>query len=826
MTVDKPKVEKMKTPANSIITDVEKKNQRANKRNSVVGGPEPAKPLEERNDERLLTATADLLSVTEVPTLEGTQLPSTFHKSTDIFKTMPPKERNKRIFRAKISSESPLEANDNFLKSDNNGSMTKVDEPFIVSPVQNELMLPHKKKQSSRLVTTDKPSLVREPRNVHESKQELPTTESRTRKKNKSFEGNLGTELTEVEMIPQKTSKAEKQGVQSPLRDTVDVNNEVISSESATSATSNSISISRRGQKRHSSKYSTSLTDAYETGPQPKKFHKSEAEILPKTIDTANETVYISSEGHLSVEHRDLVVATTENTEVVTSQVVITEATHQPIVNVSPCSEAVISPKPQISTINKTLKNALMVPPEELLEMKKHGLVTVGVDMKNKLTTKGKEMFKKVKEKTSGELIEPKEKIEVEQVKHQESPNETFGQMKASDGDEKTVKMETAEKVEEVARVSGIKLRESPIKESKGSSVAEENVNTNNNVIEKETVMPDATQSKENEEEQIAPESIENGKEAEADAGVAADDPNNGGAGLIALQAENFGGPPNCFYLCRQIEDRYEPVDNQILVLNAQNALVPYEGDIVSEDSIALTEVITENLAGFPQLSPQSNIIINTPNGQKIELSHFAIASLQEQADDNGIATVELHGEQLELNITEILEAISAQQEGNESESLVPDGALILDATDLPTTVEVHHSATQVSKTLTKPIMSTTVAPEILAKATAETIATKNLNIEDSLATIGVTTQPTRCNVPKSLELPITITNPTIAGKIYKHFQKPNKIFENYFLLETVNHRKLTNTSVFGDLVEVGEEVEPDSSNIIVVQIADNGSRN
>jgi len=131
---------------------------------------------------------------------------------------------------------------------------------------------------------------------------------------------------------------------------------------------------------------------------------------------------------------------------------------------------------------------------------------------------------------------------------------------------------------------------------------------------------------------------------------------------------------------------------------------------------------------------------------------------------------------------------------------LIDSDALILDTTDLP--VEVHHSATQVSETLTKPIMSTTVAPEIPAKvAIAETIASKNLNIEDSLATIGVTTQPARANVPKSLELPITITNPTIA--------------------ETVNHRKLANASL-GELVEV---TESDGSNIIVVQLADNRSQ-
>ena len=759
--------------------EVEKKTNRASKRKSAAREPEPKKLLEE-NDDSLLMATDDLLNDTEVPNLEKAHLPSsTFHKSNDIYKILPPKERSKRI-RARGSRESPTKASESFSKTDNNGSMTKDDEPLIVTPIQNELMLPHKKKQSSRLITPDKPTQVQ---NIRETKPASPAAESRSRKKRKSSEVRVTKAQDhnlDIEMNSHEPPKAEKlEGVQSPLRDALDISNEQISSESAASATSNSISILRRGQKRRNSKDSTDLVDDSETGFEPKKFHKSEAETQPKTIvASASEAICISSKGHLSVERRDSAVTTTANTVVVTSQVIITEATRQPIVSSAPISEAVTS-KPQISTnVKIPLKNALKFPPEELLEMKKQGLVTTGVDKKNKLTEKGKQMFKKVKEKTAEDATEQKKKIEPEQIiKRPESPLATAAQKKPSD-DVDTVITESTETVEEVndvkAQEKQNEIQESPIKESNGNPTTEVNVSvsTNNNVIEKEAIVVESPQSKENEEEQVVQEPTENGKETEAEVGVPADDANSGGAGLIALQAENFGGPPNCFYLCRQIEDRYEPVDNQILVLNAQNALVPYEGEIVTEDSLALTEVISENLAGYPQLSPGSNIIINTPNGQKIELSHFAIASLQEQADENGIATIDWQGETLELNINEILEAISAQQEANESETLVPgamlidgDGALILDASDLP--VEVQHSATQVSETLTKPIMSTTVAPEIPVKATiAETIATKNLNIEDSLATIGVTTQPARANVPKSLELPITITNPTIAGEI------------------------------------------------------------
>lgn len=253
---------------------------------------------------------------------------------------------------------------------------------------------------------------------------------------------------------------------------------------------------------------------------------------------------------------------------------------------------------------------------------------------------------------------------------------------------------------------------------------------------------------------------VENGKEAECDTNE--DDANADGAGLIALQAESFGGPPNCFYLCRTVDNRYVPVNNQILVLNAQNALVPYEGD--TDDTISQTEVVNESISILPQLSPNSNIIISTPNGQKIELNAATIVTLQQQADENGIASLDVSGEQVELNINEILEALSVNQES--SEMMIVDNetaaALVLESADLQ--LEANTTATVVSETLSKPIMSATVAPELatVKTAIADSVASKSL--EDSLAAIGVTT-PHRANVPKSLELPITVTNSTIAGE-------------------------------------------------------------
>lgn len=809
--IEQPKVEmparesskNFEEPTEDVLPppEVSNKTSKASKRKfaiaEAVSKPEPKK-LPEVTDDSLLMATAELLNDTEVPKVESAQQPSTFHKSNDIDKRyLPPKERNKRIFRASKSHETPppkaIEPPAMLL--DNNGSMTKESDLVVASsPIQNELMLPHKKKQSSRLLTSDKPSPVREMRSVREVKPETPVAEPRTRKKRKSTETNPVTKSTEsIEVDTNSVTVTEKQeAVQSPLRDTLDVSNEVISSESAASATSNFISIQRRGVKRRNSQDPHQLTEDLEKCSEPKKLYKYDVDAQRKSIVVAcsSETICISSKGQLSVARRDSVKTTQASSVVVTSQVIITEATRAPTVSTAPTTETVFTSKPIISATIKIPHQslALKFPAEELMEMKKQGLVTVGVDKKNKFTEKGKQIYKEIKEKTAEVAIEQMEKAapEPEQIKAPELPSPaTQAVEEVADvvmkelvevaPEEKEEPVENKDVEESLDVEKQPEIDETPVKESNGTAAPEIEIvdeSTNNNDIEKEPIVVLESPAKDVEDD-LNQEPVENGKEVDNEAEVP-EDPNNSGAGLIALQAETFGGPPNCFYLCRQVEDRYEPVDNQILVLNAQNALVPYEGDMVTEDSLAPSEVASENLTGYPQLSPGSNIIINTPLGQKIELTHFAILQLQEQADENGMATVEMSGEQLELNINGILEAINAQQEEHEGEALLPgamlidgDGALILDTTELP--IEMHHSATQVSETLTKPIMSATIAPEIIsAKATtiAETIASKNLNIEDSLATIGVTTQLSRSNIHKSLELPITITNPTIVGKI------------------------------------------------------------
>lgn len=693
-----------------VVDELEsKRTQKGSKRKhaalEVVS--QPKLPTETEADDNLLMETAELLNATEVPKVENAQLSSTFHILNDVDKRLPPKERNKRIMRDKEASVG------------NNGTNTTTKEED--STIPNELMLPHKKR--SRVLTPEKPAPQRESRSA---RQDTPVSDLRNRKKRKSMEPlEVESNSHEPPIADELTKKA-----QSPLRDDVE----------------NSISEPRRALKRPNSGDSQSA-EKTEAPTESKRLHESDSDALPKTfVACASEALVINSKGQMSVARRDSLVTTQANTVMVTSHVILTEATaHQPIVTVS--SEPSVEPKPTISTTIKipqqTLKNAVKFPAEKLLEMKKQGLVTTGVDMKNKWTEKGKQIFKE-QIKTAFDGSEEKA------VKVTPEPERT-----------KTPEPETAV----VDEADPIEIAEQPIvsedvKQTQDEAPADAiDECTNNNDVEKEPIVTSPAK------ETTQDEPVENGKETDMEPEV---DANSGGAGLIALQAETFGGPPNCFYLCRQIGDRYEPVDNQILVLNAQNALVPYEGDISSEDALAPNDV-----AGYPQLSPNSNIIINTPNGQKIELDHYAILALQEQADENGIASIELSGEQLELNINGILEALSQQQEANENEALLPgallldgDAALILDTSELPETV-MHHTATQVSETLSKPIMSTTIAPEI-SSIKATTIAdsvSRNLNIEDSLASIGVTTQPTRSNVPKSLELPITVTNPTIAGK-------------------------------------------------------------
>lgn len=944
-------------PPPVVETVGKRTQQKASKRKHTpsesLNEPEKKK-LSEEVDDKILIATTELLNETEVPKLSNVQSPSTFHTNDIDKRYLPPKERNKRIFRAKNSPEivshtpivtavqktsatdKPCDEKEKIsteydLKFDDNKTDSAVGHtgatpvnnddlqpPSIVNSTKSdrqELMLPHKKKQSSRLLTAEKPAVSDSPKTIvlEEVKNQVAITVATTvaptlkviKKSLKSSDAQNNVEKICVDHKTDSHLKDENARL-APAETSVKTLCTTVSTASAVTA---------RGQKRQLSKDSHSDKNSNEFQPESKKVLKLET---PKTVIAccSSETICITSRGTLAVARRDSIKTTIASSVVVTSQVIITEATKQPKASTqSFTSNNMISssssPKQQsissaVTNPQQTLKNALKIPKENVEEMKKQGLVTIE-NNKTKLTPKGRQKFiefqneqnnlsppltitsattsstsilssttnstslagedseelwqverldstfnsqddddgvkeptkcfEKVEseeaqkpnsvkndesnekdvevksimeiddDKMSSEESKPEQEIEIskkcetESVKVDNSKDETasFTSDAAPKETELEVTSESSEVVKEDTQEKPCNNNNVSSNDTESNNISSEDIvgsedvtitasekfgsststkeTEGDNMKATDSVETDDAKSKESENS-----IVENGNDGDVELDeISKDDEekegdlsqDSGNTGLIALQAETFGGPPNCFFLCRQMGDRYEPVDNQILVLNAQNALVPYESVI---PDLGLEETVQDNLSAYSHLSPNSNIIINTPNGQKIELSQSTILALHDQADENGIASIELAGEPIELNINEILEAIAQQQAQETSEALIP-GAVLLDSTDGPLIIEsempldIHHPsvATQVSETLSKPIMSTTVAPEITPTKPAITEnATRTLNIEDSLATIGVTTQR---DVPKSLELPITVTNPKIAGKwILCHF--------------------------------------------------------
>lgn len=847
-------IQPSESPQQALTNEINEKTtsnetNRKSHGNQKVGGRRKQQNITV-DDDKLLMATANLLNETEVPksvaksateddvAQQNAQSPSTtFHKSNDIDKrNLPPKERNKRIFRARNKS-SEIQSTPSLEET-----QTATSEVIKVVTVnkndRQEMMLPHKKKQSSRLPISPSSTAAETVTNEEISKNQSNADQqsSRNKKKRKS-----SSDLMEIVEETQEVKK----DIESPLRET-SVNQ-------------------NRGQKRHLSNDNDTQHHQQQQS-DAKRFHKSHDALEPRTITCdASEAICITSKGTLTVARRDSLKTTQANSVVVTSQVIFSEPIITPIPTPSSSSTSINTPtsittttsssvksSPVVTLPQQTLKNALKIPKENLEDMKKQGLLTIE-NNRTKLTPKGLQIFKEYQreekiekvvtttsssstsslntlgtssstlsivsstesaseceEKKIDDVNEEKEKEKDEEKSHEnnnkidEKEHVEDVEMKVidekekiSDKDEEEIIQKTAVTVEVEEKSDENQNNTEPIindsleeksidgeiiEEKKEEEKIEKEEPLKSPTINEKVDDDESTKENSDEQQQQIEKPKENGSSKEDDLEASNDDANTSSGGLIALQAETFGGPPNCFYLCRQIEDRYEPVDNQILVLNAQNALVPYEGEVLSEVAIPSGiehPSVAENLAAYSQLSPNSNIIINTPNGQKVELNYFAIVALQDSADENGIASVELGGEQIELNINGILEAIAAQQEADSTELLpaIIDGtenavaansALILtESSDLA--VDINHSATQVSETLSKPIMSTTVAPEIAPVCPVKsTIAEKNLNIDDSLASIGVTPQTTRANVPKSLELPITVTNPTIAGKLKK----------------------------------------------------------
>uniref|UniRef100_A0A1Q3F211 Putative titin n=1 Tax=Culex tarsalis TaxID=7177 RepID=A0A1Q3F211_CULTA len=266
---------------------------------------------------------------------------------------------------------------------------------------------------------------------------------------------------------------------------------------------------------------------------------------------------------------------------------------------------------------------------------------------------------------------------------------------------------------------------------------------------------------------------------------------------LIAVPAENFGGPANLFYLCSVREEGFVPVNNELLYLDSSNQLValPEQAsveDIVQQAAAAAVQEVLEipGVAGEHATvdvegaveAGQQNILLNTQDGQQIILDQQSLMALAAAgADTSQLLTPD--GQQIVLqgSAQELLAALAVTQPGlgiavaAEGTQIIVAPESLIDLQDAPLPGEIiqvnPNTTVETNAVLTKPpIMSTVEVPSKNGNGTTEAAGTEKplladpvaaTNLDESLAAvIGVPGNP---NVPTSLELPITVTNPVIA---------------------------------------------------------------
>lgn len=268
---------------------------------------------------------------------------------------------------------------------------------------------------------------------------------------------------------------------------------------------------------------------------------------------------------------------------------------------------------------------------------------------------------------------------------------------------------------------------------------------------------------------------------------------------ILAVPAENFGGPSNAFYLCSVGEDgSFTPMNNEALYLDASNQLVPMMPETQDKADGGQEETTTdENPDGTSDVGGQS-IILNTGDGQQIILDQQSLLAMAVSGDVSQLFTQD--GQQLILpgSAQEILNAIAASQNelGEQQPILIqgPMGDQDILATALANTevfqqdqlltgplgdlnppVKAHVSETNTVLTQS-PIMSTTEQPTKNNGNVEKVASVLSKNLDEKLAEIGVTPQH-QTNVPVSLELPITVTNPAIAPKTITSPLEVNSIY-------------------------------------------------
>ncbi|XP_055635096.1 mucin-5AC isoform X2 [Toxorhynchites rutilus septentrionalis] len=263
---------------------------------------------------------------------------------------------------------------------------------------------------------------------------------------------------------------------------------------------------------------------------------------------------------------------------------------------------------------------------------------------------------------------------------------------------------------------------------------------------------------------------------------------------LIAVPAENFGGPANLFYLCSVREEGFVPVNNELLYLDSSNQLVALPEHSSVEDLVNQAEVL-EISTGSDQATVvtatasgdiegvgeagQQNILLNTQDGQQIILDQQSLMALAAGGDTSHLLTPDGQQILLQGSAQELLAALAVSQASlgivaAEGTQIIVASESLIDLQDAPLPGEIiqvnPNTTVETNAVLTKPpIMSTVEVPTkngngaeaSIHSPEQKTLETVSTNLDESLAAvIGVPGNP---NVPTSLELPITVTNPVIA---------------------------------------------------------------
>lgn len=309
-------------------------------------------------------------------------------------------------------------------------------------------------------------------------------------------------------------------------------------------------------------------------------------------------------------------------------------------------------------------------------------------------------------------------------------------------------------------------------------------------------------------------------------------------AQLLAVPGETFNGPLGSFFLCSVEENgNLTPIDNQPLYLDANNQLVPaanVQDNVLANmsEENTLTEQIAVSPADATAVTPaqidvplegleNQQIIINA-DGQQFILDQQSLLALSEQQ----ILTTD--GQQLILqgNAQQILAALAGNQEVNTLDENVLTvnenvsyqhefGNKDILATALANTnvfqndgtnpdLDIyqniqqndykHSTVSETSTALQQPIMSPLELPSKKAEDSEKIEEINfNQNIDDSLAVIGVNST----NIPTSLDLPITITNPEIAPKSTNPLHMACEMLYQTTSYSPVTSKELASSDIF-----------------------------